>query len=557
MQNQDLKTRILLLLQDSIEQEKYERAISYLDCIDQLNPRNLPTEILIDLGKYAEKLGKTDRAIDYYQLIVSRGEIQFEKYMKLANLYILQGRFGDAIQILNQIIECSDSHLEAHHLLRDANYLQIKLETALGQYIEALNMNENHSFIVHRYKGLVLFVSHQYKLAIEAYQKALSFEQNDTDLLYEMGLAYLFRDDLDNAQEAFEKILHYAPKQIMALTQLAHIFAVREDSIRSAELVKQVLELSTQRNVSTSHLPPVIEQDRGIIKKQCPVLVFPQKGIPIVYIHRDMGQDPLIATPIEYSLAQTKKYNPRSEIYLISDGTINCDFVNLEFMIDYYEEAHQFAKVYKHICKKVRFDYLLFCSQRWFIMKEFMMKKGFERCIHLDSDVMLFTNLTDLDSQVGTYDFKMSAHPDFAVSGHYNIVGSYKILETFCNYLYEMYATPLSTHDTSSMKKAIWESNVGYITDMSAFEEFTQKGLGSLFNLSAIFDNSTFDANINSADGFEVKGGMKNMYWRDNRAFCKMVDTGQEIRFHGLHFNERAKKYMQSAYLQQSLYKLV
>ena len=89
---------------------------------------------------------------------------------------------------------------------------------------------------------------------------------------------------------------------------------------------------------------------------------------------------------------------------------------------------------------------------------------------------------------------------------------------------------------------------------MSAWEEFELMGLGSVFNLSSIFNNSTFDANINSSDGFEMKGGMKNIYWKGDHAYARQKATNKEVRFHALHFNATAKQHMLNAFMKKPLW---
>ncbi len=487
----------------------------------------------------------------YCTVVSKHPEDQLKISLQLGQVLSSQGRYEEAINIFEQSIAQGED-LDAYYYLREAQYYQLKVSEAWRQYLQARDTRGTSSFAAYRHRGLVFLSSRQYKLAIDAYSQALEWQDDQLEVLYELGLAHLFLDELDQARHNFQRVLAIDSDHVMALTQLAHVSAVEGDTIRAADLCKQVLFLTTINSAPVSALPHPLLQDR-VLAESHRNQAGQKHGIPIVLIHRNMFLDPILATSIEYSLAQARKSNPASEIYLIGDGTVRYDFVNLEFMVDYYSDAHRFGELYKHVSKSVRYDYLLLCFQRWFILKEFMLKNGLEQCIHIDSDVMLFTDITDFDRRSGRFDFKMSAHPDFGVSGHYNIVGRYEALESFCAFLLDVYANPPQENEISAMKHAVWHTRAGYVTDMMAFEESQRRGLCTMLDLSDTFDNSTFDANINSSDGFETRGGMKSIYWRNDKAFCRQVNSGHEVRFHALHFNARSKEFMYNAFLHRPL----
>jgi hypothetical protein len=103
------------------------------------------------------------------------------------------------------------------------------------------------------------------------------------------------------------------------------------------------------------------------------------------------------------------------------------------------------------------------------------------------------------------------------------------------------------------MIEAIWRSSQGYITDMTAYAEFAQNRPNSIANLSAVCGGSVWDADVGQSHGFEMRKGLKNVYWKEDEAFCRQLGTGKEIRFHALHFCARAKRFMRNAFLKQPL----
>ena len=58
-------------------------------------------------------------------------------------------------------------------------------------------------------------------------------------------------------------------------------------------------------------------------------------------------------------------------------------------MNQYANQAVEFQRYYVHLTTN-GYQYELFCLQRWFILLEFMKAQGLDKCLHLDSDVLLF-----------------------------------------------------------------------------------------------------------------------------------------------------------------------
>ena len=111
-------------------------------------------------------------------------------------------------------------------------------------------------------------------------------------------------------------------------------------------------------------------------------------GLPIIFLHVDDS------FYLKYSLESAKKYNPDSRIILIGKNITNCpDFVEYHQMTDYDLEAAKFRKVYVHSSTNNE-NIERFCFERWFILSEFMKKNNISKVFTLDSDVLLFENVT-------------------------------------------------------------------------------------------------------------------------------------------------------------------
>ena len=113
-------------------------------------------------------------------------------------------------------------------------------------------------------------------------------------------------------------------------------------------------------------------------------------NIPIIVIHRGT---PFYLYPV---LKQMRLFNPDNRICLISDGIPDgCDFVEYHDINDYWDSSVEFDKIYLHLSSNPR-DYEMFCFQRWFVIRDFVQKQGFEYFLCVDSDVLLYCDVNNL-----------------------------------------------------------------------------------------------------------------------------------------------------------------
>src|SRR5215216_1852908 len=110
--------------------------------------------------------------------------------------------------------------------------------------------------------------------------------------------------------------------------------------------------------------------------------------LPLVFIH--YRNSPYLA----YTLTQARRTSPRSPIYLSGDDT-NANvypFVHHVNMRRYASSAEAFKKIYRHFSPNGE-SYELFCFVRWFYLRDFLREHNVERCVHVDSDVLLYVDV--------------------------------------------------------------------------------------------------------------------------------------------------------------------
>ena len=265
-------------------------------------------------------------------------------------------------------------------------------------------------------------------------------------------------------------------------------------------------------------------------------------SLPIVFIHWSNSDY------LKYSFAQARKSNPGSTIYFLSDfsdRTLNC--VEHLSLFDYFHEAAEFKNAYKHYSTN-GFDYELINFQRWFILKDFLIVNKLQRCLYLDSDTMLYADVTEDSKKFENFDFTLSQ----MTSGCTFFLNRVEGLSDFCNFLLDMYTRKdkyhydkMVAHFTARRMNRL----PGGVCDMTAFQLYNELHFGEIGEASQIINGSVYDPAITCpVPGFEMANGIKKIIWKEGIPYGKHVRTGREIKFNSLQFQGRTKHLMSQYY---------
>lgn len=423
------------------------------------------------------------------------------------------------------------------------NWLQLQQQASIyldqGDFEQAIALKPDFYLAAYQL-GSAFMAQGRFIEAIAQLEKAIAAKPDYAEAFCSLGFALSRTGDYDQAIHCAKKAIALQPNCIEAYCHLANACAWQGDMSAARNAYQQYLQLMTDKPVTPCPTPHDIKNSLFYLSTSTnPTL----ETVPIIFIHKE---NPAYF-PLPYSLAQAKKSNPKSHIFLIGDSTNQYDFIEHYNLLNYFQEAREFLRVYHHLSVN-QFDYELLCFQRWFVLKEFMITHKLERCLYLDSDVMLYTNATAEAQTFAEFDFTLYK----GVSGHCNFISSLKALEKFCNFLFEFYTNPLLFQSVAlPIQTALENGELCGLSDMSAFTEYAKRGLGKIGDLSLIQNNSVYDGNIRIADGFEMNQDTKNIHWIEDKAYCKLLKSHQEIRFHALHFQGHSKRYMIDAFHQR------
>jgi hypothetical protein len=284
---------------------------------------------------------------------------------------------------------------------------------------------------------------------------------------------------------------------------------------------------------------------------------------PIIIAHRGNPQY------LRYTLKQAKHYN--DDVILLGDkeNAAFSDIVEHHLLDDFStsEELSCFRDLYKHMSTN-HYQFEKICFERWFQIVEFLESDGIQSFFHIDSDILLYSNISIvLEKVIGEYEaayniisqqyeeylWKSSAHTSFWKT---------KFLKGYCSFVNNSYKNGFNELE----KKWDWhreKSVIGGVSDMSLFYLFYLNNKNSIYNLlKPTTENICFDYNINGSlnnkqDEYKTKISQLGTVIKDVRidnsaVFCYNQMMSKEIQFANLHFQGIAK-YLIFKYLNEEV----
>ncbi|MED4779055.1 hypothetical protein [Brevibacillus choshinensis] len=244
-----------------------------------------------------------------------------------------------------------------------------------------------------------------------------------------------------------------------------------------------------------------------------------------------------------YILRQAKIASPNSDVVLIGspqNSKYASDGIKHAMIQNYHQGASEFAKVYKHM-SPCEYYYNLFCFQRWFVLRDYMRSHNLNECWTLDSDVMLYADLSSHEYKSFSNEFTWTTY----------ILRSE--LEDLCAVTQNHFADPRLFEKLKQFTKEtgnyIKETGMLAISDMVTQWLFLEKYL-KRDRIHGVIGDSFFDNNLHfSFPGVELLDNKKRLFLLNGTLYCKKINSDQFYRVNTVHFTTEAnKKYVQHFY---------
>jgi len=171
--------------------------------------------------------------------------------------------------------ELNPSFATAHHWF--ALYLAAmgRSEEALVMIGRAQNLDPL-SLIIATAAARVMHFGKQYDAAIAQCQRVLDMEPHFAEAHLDLGMAYLEKDETDNAIQHLKKAAELSPERILVLALLGHAYGRAGNKEAAIEILQKLESMSFHRALVLTGLgrtPQAIEQlERAVHKRSSPVV---------------------------------------------------------------------------------------------------------------------------------------------------------------------------------------------------------------------------------------------------------------------------------------------
>ena len=265
---------------------------------------------------------------------------------------------------------------------------------------------------------------------------------------------------------------------------------------------------------------------------KCPPIVFVQRGVAFYF--------PTV-------LVQAARRCASSQIHLISDvdptsflprdaraRVIWTPSATLEHAAD------EFRRHYVHL--SVNRPWLeQLCFERWFMIRELCRLQGIDSIIHLDSDVLVESDVGKVLAQRTGPKVMFSRR----MGPHVAYFREIEQLNRLCEDILTTYRSPQAVQGLRNTYQAIRDrGQMGSISDMFFLTRLAETADDEYGDTFDVVNLEFFDHCMGMQEGYRTRFGTKIVKYHGDSAYCQSLATGEWIRVHALHFQGVTKIWM-------------
>ena len=256
-----------------------------------------------------------------------------------------------------------------------------------------------------------------------------------------------------------------------------------------------------------------------------------------------------------HCLQQAAKWCPETPIFFIADCNPGVE-KPIEFIsyCSYASITERFEKIYRHSGSNDP-RYNRFCIDRWFVIKKIMQERSITHCIHLDSDVMVFSDLE--------IEFRMKGDERIAACGlDFSSMPGLEMYAGFPFYSFHTCSVPITALNqfqffTEELFRdfKLWHQHletfsflsnkavISGVNDMSLWSDFLKRNPHwNPLNLCLFNGNSIADFNSNASLGFEMDGDFRRYEIINGQPHAFLASNSEKQRHITIHFQGASKK---------------
>ncbi len=200
------------------------------------------TSALVNLGLTHERMGKFDKAIDYY--LTARNTDPKNPLIEL-NIGLLYDGLNDSLTArrhYSRAIALDSTYVFAYHNRAISYHINNRFAEALNDCDKVLRF-DSIAVRTRFQKALTLMALTRYEASILEFNHAIRLEPNNHQLYYSRGLAYLYQQDTVTAINDFIKSSELSPTDVTPYLYLASVYYSRSDYHKSLEYANKLLAI--------------------------------------------------------------------------------------------------------------------------------------------------------------------------------------------------------------------------------------------------------------------------------------------------------------------------
>jgi len=270
------------------------------------------------------------------------------------------------------------------------------------------------------------------------------------------------------------------------------------------------------------------------------------EGIPIVVVHR--GWKPYLG----FCLQRAAACRRQGRLVLLGDDA-SAHVTNAEHRrIDdaaLQDDVAEFRSLYRHCASALKERFEQFCIERWFLVRNLMRRERFDRCLAIDSDVLLFCDVAEESARFRDVAMTFARWDAVRLLPHCNFIGCREAIESFCDYVLEVYRTPAALEAVKAANAK--RPSRHWVSDMPLFHAWSLRGEFPLGSLEATARHGVgYDDCIDRVAGFRPRsflpGVLRPWKWiehRDGVPYARHLRNG-DVPMKCLHFHGAMKDLM-------------
>ena len=184
---------------------------------------------------------RVKEAIALFDTIPAELKDDLDLKLVLASLYVSDGNYDMAIKVADEVLAVDPSNLSALEL----KTLCAKAKGDSGAYKAAAKQilaADPYNAQINIMQGDEQALNHKWKLARDAYSKALKSEPDNEDALYGYAKMTYYMDDLKQAKNTCQALLNKNPENPEALALMGKLAAEDMNYVRAIKLTQDALK---------------------------------------------------------------------------------------------------------------------------------------------------------------------------------------------------------------------------------------------------------------------------------------------------------------------------